>query len=121
MKILVVDDESIVLESCKRVLEDRFDVITAGSAHEALEAMDRKAVEIILLDVKMPIKDGISLLREIKERWPDIPVIVMSGYATKEMAEEISRTEAATFLEKPFTPDELLETLAGVIEKEGRP
>jgi len=115
----VVDDESIVLESCKRVLEDRFDVMTAGSAHEALEAMDREAIGIILLDVKMPNRNGMSLLREVKAKYPDVPVIVMSGYATKDMVEQVSRAEAAMFIEKPFTPDELMEAVARVIEKEG--
>ncbi len=119
MKILVVDDESIVLESCKRVLEDRFELILASSADAALEVIRRETIGMILLDIKMPSKDGMSLLREVKEKWSNIPVIVMSGYATKEMVEQVSRTEAATFIEKPFTPDELVEAVARVIEKEG--
>ena len=121
MKILVVDDERIVLESCKRILEDRFDLMTAGSAQEALEAMDREGVGMVLLDVKMPNKNGMSLLNEVKEKWPAVPVIVMSGCATKDMVEQVSRAEAATFIEKPFTPNELLEAVARVIEKEGQP
>lgn len=120
MKILVVDDETIVLESCKRVLEDRFEVIPAGSVDEALEAMRREPIEMVLLDIKMPGKDGMSLLRELKEKWPNIPVIVMSGYATTETVEQVSKTEAATFIAKPFTPDELVEAVAKVIEKEGK-
>jgi DNA-binding NtrC family response regulator len=120
MKILVVDDESIVLESCKRVLEDCFEVIPARSADAALEAIRREAIGMILLDIKMPGKDGMSLLREVKEKWPNIPVVVMSGYATNEMVEQVSRTEAATFIAKPFIPDELVEAVAKVIEKEGK-
>jgi DNA-binding NtrC family response regulator len=121
MKILVVDDESIVLESCKRVLEDCFEVIPAKSADAALEAIRRETIGMILLDIKMPGKDGMSLLKEVKEKWPNIPVIVMSGYATTETVEQVSRTEAATFIAKPFTPDELVEAVAKVIEKEGKP
>jgi DNA-binding NtrC family response regulator len=121
MKILVVDDESIVLESCKRVLGDRFEVIPAGSANAALEVIRRERIGLILLDMKMPGQDGMSVLREIKERWPNIPVIVMSGYATTEMVEQVSRTDAARFIAKPFVPDELLEAVAQVIEKEGKP
>jgi DNA-binding NtrC family response regulator len=119
MKILVVDDEGIVLESCKRVLEDRFEVILARSADAALEAIRRETIGMILLDIKMPGEDGLSMLREVKDKWPNIPVIVMSGYATPEMVEQVSRTEAATFIAKPFTPDELVEAVARVIEKEG--
>ncbi len=120
MKILVVDDEKIVLESCRRVLEDCFEVILAKSAAAALEAIRREAIGMILLDIKMPGKDGMSLLREVKEKWPNIPVIVMSGYATTETVEQVSRTEAATFIAKPFTPDELVEAVAKVLEKEGK-
>ena len=121
MKILVVDDESIVLESCKRVLEDCFEVMPARSADAALEVIRRETIGMILLDIKMPGKDGMSLLKEVKEKWPDIPVIVMSGYATTETVELVSRTEAATFIAKPFTPDELVEAVAKVIEKERKP
>lgn len=121
MKILVVDDERIVLESCKKVLGDCFEVIPARSAEAALEVMRREPVQLILLDIKMPVKDGMTLLSEIKERWPNIPVIVMSGYATTETVDQVSKTEAATFIAKPFTPDELLEAVARVIKKEGEP
>jgi DNA-binding NtrC family response regulator len=121
MKILVVDDESIVLESCKRVLGDSFEVIAARSADAALEVIRRESIGMILLDIKMPGKDGMSLLKEVKEKWPNIPVIVMSGYATTETVEQVSRTEAATFIAKPFTPDELLDAVAKVIEKERKP
>jgi DNA-binding NtrC family response regulator len=121
MKILVVDDESIVLESCKRVLADCFEVIPAMSVDAALEVIRREAIGVILLDIKMPGRDGMSLLREVKEKWPNIPVIVMSGYTTTETVELVSRTEAATFIAKPFTPDELVEAVAKVIEKEGKP
>jgi len=120
MKILVVDDESIVLESCKRVLEDSFEVIAARSADAALEVIAREPIEVILLDIKMPGKDGMTFLREVKDRWPNIPVIVMSGYATTQTVEQVSRTEAATFIAKPFTPIELLEAVAKVMEKEGK-
>ena len=120
MKILVVDDESIVLESCKRVLGDSFEVVPVTSADAALEVLGRETVGLILLDIKMPGKDGMSLLKEVKERWPHIAVIVMSGYATNETVELVSRTEAATFIAKPFTPVELLEAVAKVMEKEGK-
>jgi DNA-binding NtrC family response regulator len=120
MKILVVDDESIVLESCKRVLEGRFEVISASSVDAALEVMRREPIGMILLDIKMPGKDGMSLLRMVKEKWPTIPVMVMSGYSTMETVDQVSKTEAATFIAKPFTPDELVEAVANVINRRER-
>jgi DNA-binding NtrC family response regulator len=120
MKILVVDDESIVLDSCKRVLEGRFEVISASSVDAALEVMRREPIGMILLDIKMPGKDGMSLLRMVKEKWPTIPVMVMSGYSTMETVDQVSKTEAATFIAKPFTPDELVEAVANVINRRER-
>jgi len=118
MKILVVDDERIVLESCRRVLGDRFDVGLAKSAEEALEAINREAFSLILLDIKMPHKDGMTFMRQVKETWPEIPVIIMSGYVTMKTMEEVAKTDAATFLAKPFTPDELVQAVDQVLTKE---
>ena len=118
MKILVVDDERIVLESCRRVLGESYDVSLAKSADEALEAMSRDAFSLILLDIKMPGKDGMTLMRQVKDKWPEIPVIIMSGYVTNETMREVAETDAATFLAKPFTPEELLQAVQQVITKE---
>lgn len=119
MKILVVDDEKIVLESCRRVLDEmRLEATLVTTAAKALEAMELSDFCLILMDIKMPGRDGIDLMREVKERWPDIPVIIMSGYATAETIQEVSQTLAATFIPKPFTPDELIETVCHVLNKE---
>jgi DNA-binding NtrC family response regulator len=119
MKILVVDDEDIVLDSCQRVLkEDGFDTYLVPSAGKALEAMEHEDFAILLIDVKMPEHNGIYLMREVKEKWPNIPIIIMSGYYTIETIEETVETGADAFIAKPFTPDELLETVWQVIKKE---
>jgi DNA-binding NtrC family response regulator len=118
MKILVVDDERIVLESCRRVLGERFEVNLAESGREALKAMGRETFSLILLDIKMPGTDGMALMRNVKDKWPLIPVIIMSGYVTMETMEEVAKTDAARFLAKPFTPDELLQTVDQVLTKE---
>jgi len=118
MKILVVDDERIVLESCRRVLGERFEVNLAESGREALKAMGRETFSLILLDIKMPGTDGMALMRNVKDKWPEIPVIIMSGYVTMETMEEVAKTDAARFLAKPFTPDELLQTVDQVLTKE---
>jgi DNA-binding NtrC family response regulator len=88
------------------------------SAGKALDAIRSERFNLILMDIKMPGRDGLSLMREVKEKWPDIPVIVMSGYATTETMNQVSETEASCFIEKPFTPDELLDPIRKVLEKE---
>ena len=119
MKILVVDDERIVLDSCQKVLgAEGFEVSLVLSANGALEAMKNVSFGLLLVDIKMPQHDGMYLMREVKKKWPDIPIIVMSGYPTTNTIEEAVKMEAAAFVAKPFTPDELLETIRQVIQKE---
>jgi CheY-like chemotaxis protein len=118
MKLLVVDDEGIVLESCRRVLEtEGYGVSLAKAADEALEVIEKEDFSLLLLDLKMPVHDGIYLMRELKQRKKDVPIIVMSGYSTKETIEEADMMGANLFLPKPFTPEELLEAIRKVTER----
>lgn len=118
MKILVVDDEPIVLKSCRLVLEaDGFTVLTADTVREALTVLDREAPELLLVDVKMPVLDGMYFLRQVRERQPGLPVIVMSGYSTRETIREALQMGAAIFIAKPFTPDELAATVRTVLKR----
>jgi DNA-binding NtrC family response regulator len=115
MKLLVVDDEGIVLESCRRVLEmEGYEVSLAKSADEALALLDKEEFSLLLMDLKMPVHDGIYLMRELKQRKKDIPIIVMSGYSTQETIKEADMMGANLFLPKPFTPDELLEAISNL-------
>jgi DNA-binding NtrC family response regulator len=118
MKLLVVDDEGIVLESCRRVLEtEGYGVSLVKSADEALKVIEKEDFSMLLLDLKMPVHDGIYLMRELKQRKKDVPIIVMSGYSTKETIEEADMMGANLFLPKPFTPEELLEAIRKVTER----
>lgn len=118
MKILVVDDEAIVLESCRRVLEaEGYDVLLASSADEALEAIRNDPPGLLLADIKMPQHDGVYLIRELRKERQEIPIVLMTGYTTKETVAEAAQIGAATLIAKPFTPDELAETVRRVVEK----
>jgi DNA-binding NtrC family response regulator len=115
MRVLVVDDEAIVLKSCRLVLEaEGWEVVSAGSVEEALSVLEGMTPDLLLIDVKMPVHDGMYLMRQVKEKKPGIPIIVMSGYPTRETISNAEDLGAATFLPKPFTPDELAETLRSV-------
>jgi len=119
MKILVVDDEPVVLNSCRKVLEeDGFDVRLVPSADKALKVIKDEGFDLLLVDVKMPKHDGIYLMQKVKEQWPDIPIIVMSGYPTPDTITDGAKMGAAAFIAKPFTPDELIKELRQVIQKE---
>jgi len=119
MKILVVDDEPVVLNSCRKVLEeDGFDVCLVSSADEALKLIEDEDFDLLLVDVKMPKHDGIYLMQKVKQQWPDIPIIGMSGYTTPDTITDGLKMGAAAFIAKPFTPDELIKELRQVISKE---
>jgi DNA-binding NtrC family response regulator len=115
MRVLVVDDEPIVLKSCRLVLEaEGWEMISASSVAEALSILESITPELLLVDVKMPVHDGMYLMRQVMEKQPGIPIIVMSGYATSATIKEAEGLGAAVFLPKPFTPDELADTLRSV-------
>lgn len=116
-KILVVDDDSIVLDSCQRILEaEGFEVSLVSNAEGALEAVEREDFALLVVDVKMPKRDGMYLMQEIKKQRPEIPIIVMSGYPTDETVADGVRMGAAQFIPKPFTPDELLRSVRQVLK-----
>jgi DNA-binding NtrC family response regulator len=117
MKILVVDDDVIVIKSCRRILEaEGFEVSSVPGADQALEAIRTSDFDLFLIDVKMPKRDGMYLMREIKNNWPEIPTIVMSGYPTPETIAEMLRLGATRFIPKPFRPDELIKSIRQVLK-----
>lgn len=119
MNALVVDDDRIVLHSCERVLSaEGFDVRVATSARGAMQALEARVPDVMIVDVKMPELDGMWLTREIGEKCPGVPVIVSSGYAVPEVAQQGLALGAADFLPKPFTPDELIASVRKALKKE---
>jgi DNA-binding NtrC family response regulator len=111
-KVLVIDDESIVRISCERTLSaEGYPVKTAGDGKSGIDLLEKESFDVVLLDIKMPDMDGIEVLKKIKSSWPDTKVIMITGYSTVESAVKSLRLGALNFLEKPFTPDALIETI----------
>jgi DNA-binding NtrC family response regulator len=116
MRVLVVDDEAIVLKSCRLVLEDEgCEVLLASSVAEAMPMIAEHAPTLLLVDVKMPLQDGMYLLRQLREKGLCIPAVVMSGFSTAETIREAQDLGALSFISKPFTPDELAQTVRSVL------
>ncbi len=116
-KILVVDDEEIVLLSCRRILnEEGYDVETRLSGPEALELLKQEGFDLAILDLKMPVMSGIDLLHLIKQDYPHMPVIMITGYATVETAVDAMKAGALDYLPKPFTPDEVVMVVKKALE-----
>jgi DNA-binding NtrC family response regulator len=118
MRVLVVHDEAIVLKSCQAVLEaEGCEVVLAGSVAAALAFIDAEPPALLLVDVKMPVQDGMHLMRCLKQRGSGIPVVIMSGYPTSATIREAEDLGAVAFISKPFTPDELAATGRSVQKK----
>jgi heterodisulfide reductase subunit A len=103
--ILVVDDELIVRDSLKEWLDDEgFSVGMAESGQAALDQLAQKTYHLMLTDIKMPGMDGVEVLKQAKERYPDLTIVMMTAYATVETAIEAMKTGALDYLLKPFDP-----------------
>jgi DNA-binding NtrC family response regulator len=117
-KILVVDDERIVCESCQRILEEEgYEVEIALSGQEAFEKMKENPFDIVITDLKMPMIDGMDVLKHFRKEYPDTIVIMITGFSTVETAIEAMKLGAFDYIPKPFTPDEVSVVVKKAIEK----
>jgi two-component system NtrC family response regulator len=114
--ILIVDDEKnyrVVLSAF--LSGEGYEMLTAESAQEALEAMDSVDVDLVLTDMKMPVMTGIELLKKIKEKNPHLPVVMMTAYGTVEKAVEAMQLGAFNFIQKPFQNETLKQMVHNAI------
>lgn len=112
INILVVDDEKVVRDGCQRVLTGKgYSVLTAENGRKGIDLLAKEAVDIILLDLKMPVMSGEEVLEKTSERYPDIPVIIITGHGTIDTAVECMKKGAYDFITKPFQIDEFLLTI----------
>ena len=118
-KILIVDDDQVVLASCRRILElEGYAVSLTSSVKEALQMLEDKRFDILLVDVIMPEYDGMYLIGNVRESLPRLPILVMSGYPTPETISSGMQMGATHFIAKPFTPDELIAAVRKALQKD---
>ncbi len=109
MNILIVDDDPIVVQSCRRILEaPDMAVLSASTVEEGEHLLAENRFDLMLTDIKMPGQDGFEMIRRAKKRWPDMPVLMMTGYLTAGTMEKGRQSGADNCIAKPFTPLELL-------------
>jgi len=108
-KVLVIDDERIVIDSVTKILkEERIDVEATLSGRQGLEMALKKDYDLVLSDLRMPDIGGMRVLRDLKRAKPNLPVVMITGYATVPSAVQAMKLGAAEILEKPFSPDGLV-------------
>jgi len=119
--VLVVDDEEFLRDLLRDILAlERYRVETAASAEEALELLQQKRFDAIISDIMMPGKSGMELLAEAKQVRPDLPVILITGYAGQFTSQSAIGCGADGYFSKPFKNIELSYTLRAVLEKPRR-
>ena len=101
-RILIVDDNNVVQEVLKEFFKERFQVQLAPNASQALSLIVRQAPDLVLLDVKMPGLDGLSLLKSLRETGVSMPIFLMTGYDSLQVAQEALTNGANAYLPKPF-------------------
>ncbi len=107
--ILVVDDDDPVRVMLARLLRTQgYDVLQAAHAAEARALLEKSRPDLVISDIVMPGESGIELRRGILERWPGLPVILISGYSAEGPAEFAARTPDTIFVQKPFAADQFL-------------
>ncbi|NIV36252.1 MAG: response regulator, partial [Anaerolineae bacterium] len=110
--ILVIDDEVGMREGCRRVLVPKgFQVITAEHGVEGLRKLREARFDLVLLDVMMPGMSGLEVLDRIHDHDPNIICVMITGFATVDLAAQAMKQGACDFLPKPFSSDELLEVV----------
>lgn len=117
-RILCVDDEAVILDSFRKILVlDGYAVDTVENGKEALGLIQTHSYDFVFTDLKMPEMDGVEVTKAVKHIRPDIDVIIITGYATVETAVECMKFGAMDYVQKPFTEDELLDFVKGLLIK----
>ncbi len=128
-KILIIDDEPGIREGTKRILQNfkvdypfmdehiDFQVLEAGTGKEGIEIIDRELPEILLLDNKLPDIQGVEVLEYVKNKHYDIIVVMITSYASLELAVKATRDGAYDFIPKPFTPQEIRASVENITKQ----
>lgn len=119
-RILVVDDEkNIRLMLTQALAADDTQIDTAVNGEEALGKFEQVAYDLVLLDLRLPGMDGMDVLREMQNRYPKLPVILLTAHGTVENAVEAMKSGAVNYLQKPFSPRELREAVENALAPSG--
>jgi DNA-binding NtrC family response regulator len=117
--IIIVDDEEIVRTSLSSwLIEDGYDVVAVASGKQAIEELHKCHCDLMLVDLKMPEMDGLELMKEVKKFLPDMPIIIMTAYATVDTAVKAIKEGAFDYLMKPFDPEEISITIKKIIKQQ---
>jgi two-component system, NarL family, invasion response regulator UvrY len=113
IRVLIVDDHAIVRRGLRALLSDEFHGAAFGEAsdaRQALEQLRKKEWDVALLDITLPGKSGLDLLKELKAEWPRLPVLVLSGHPEDQFAVRVLKAGAGGYMTKESAPEEVGES-----------
>ena len=129
LNLLIVDDEPGIRSGAERVLRDfsvgypfmdediGFEVFEAVTGEEAIEKLENQKIDLVLLDNKLPGISGLEVLEHIKNKFPDVRVMMITSFASLEVAVKATKNGAYDFVPKPFTPQELKASIETISKK----
>src|SRR4030067_3565687 len=114
MKILIADDHAVVREGLKQILSESPDMVVtaeASTGHEVLEKIGKDDFDLIVLDIAMPGRGGLDILKEIKNKKPRLPVLILSMYPEDQYAVRVLKAGASGYMTKESAPHQLISTI----------
>ncbi|MEW6001085.1 MAG: response regulator [Nitrospirota bacterium] len=119
-RILVLDDDPIVTISCKRILgAEGYNIMTVDRGREAIKKIDSEEFDLLISDIRLPDIDGLTVVKESRIIQPKLDVVIITGYPNLEDAKESVRLGVFEYVEKPFTPDFMINVARKVFVKRG--
>src|SRR4030066_592706 len=119
-KILILDDDPVIILSCKRILgAEGYSITTAEKGEDALNKLAKEDFDLLISDVRLPDISGMTVLKEARVIKPKTDVVIITGYPTLEDAKESTRLGAFEYIEKPFTPDFMINVAKKIFDTKG--
>jgi DNA-binding NarL/FixJ family response regulator len=119
IKVLIADDHPIVRQGLRQILSEIPDMLVAGEAVNGQETLDQVRAggwDVLVLDITMPDRSGLDILKELKHQQPDLPVLVLSIHAEEQFAVRLLKAGASGYLTKENAPDELVKAIRKVVD-----
>jgi len=119
IKILIADDHAVVREGLKQILSETPHLVVADEAsdgHEVMDKLNKHTYDLIVLDISLPGKSGLEILKDIKSQKPKLPVLVLSMYPEEQYAVRVLKAGASGYLTKESAPNELLKAVAQITQ-----
>lgn len=118
--ILVVDDELLIRDLLYDFFRDQgWNITVADNGQKALDIMQEKQFDVVLTDLRMPSMDGMTLTNQVQQDYPDVPVVIMTGYPSVDSAVAALRTRVADYITKPFNVNDLFKRVMAHLPKDG--